>query len=93
MQQAIKDYKKALEDLRSRGKDGLLEEVLVQNFMLIFGAKPGYGVSSNTKLIYDVMNCFENFYDKLTQTVMIPGALNCLHGSDTNIEIVCSSML
>ena len=56
--------------------------------MLIFGAKPGYGVKGDTKLIFDVMSCFEKFYDKLTQTVSIPTALNFLKGSDTNIEIV-----
>ena len=61
--------------------------------MLIFGAKPGNSVTGDTKLIFDVMSCFENFYDKLTQTVSIPTALNCLKGSDTNIEIVSSSML
>ena len=76
-----------------RGKYGLLEDILVQNFMLIFGAKPGVGVKSDTKLIHDVMSCFQKFYEKLTQTVMIPTVLNCLQGSDTNIEIVQSSML
>ena len=61
--------------------------------MLLFGAKPGNGVSTNTKFIFDVMSCFERFYDKLTQIVTFPNILDCLHGSDTNIEIVQSSML
>ena len=77
----------------SRGKDSLIEDVFVQNFMMIFGAKPGDGVSTDTKLIPDVMRCFENYYDRLTYTITFPNILACLQGSDTNIEIVQSSML
>ena len=61
--------------------------------MLIFGAKPGDGVSTDTKLIPDVMRCFEQYYEKSTQTVLFPSVLDYLQGSDTNIEIVQSSML
>ena len=61
--------------------------------MLIFGAKPGDSVSTDTKLITDVMKCFELYYDKETQTVLFPNVLDYLQGSDTNIEIIQSSML
>ena len=39
----------------TRGKDNLLEKVVVQNFMFLFGAMPGNGVSAETNLIVDVM--------------------------------------
>jgi hypothetical protein len=61
--------------------------------MLLFGAKPGNGISTKTQFIFDVMSCFEKYYDILTQTVMLPTVLDNLKGSDTNIEIVVSSML
>ena len=61
--------------------------------MLFFGARPGKGVKENTNFIVDVMSCIENYYDKLTQTVTLPNIFDCLQGSDTNIEIVQSSML
>ena len=61
--------------------------------MLLFGAKPGNGISTKTQFIFDVMSCFEKYYDILTQTVMLPTVLDQLKGFDTNIEIVVSSML
>ena len=61
--------------------------------MLLFGAKPGNGVSTKTQFIFDVMSCFEKYYDISTQTVMLPHVFDYLKGSDTNIEIVQSSML
>ena len=61
--------------------------------MFLFGEKPGFGIKEKTKFIFDVMSCFEKFYDKLAQTVTIPNVLDFLQGTDTNIEIVKSSML
>ena len=61
--------------------------------MLIFGAKPGYTVSENTKLIYDVMQNFEKLYDRQTLIAEFPGILNSLKGTDTEIEIISSSTL
>jgi hypothetical protein len=37
--------------------------------MLVFGAKPGYGVKIDTKLVKDVMSCFHVHYDKTCQIV------------------------
>ena len=61
--------------------------------MLIFGAKPGYGVSDKTKLIFDVMQNFEKFYDRQTLIAEFPAILDSLKGTDTNIEIIQSSTL
>ena len=61
--------------------------------MLIYGAKPGYGVRIDTKLIRDAMICFQELYEKDTQIVQVPDALDSLIGSDANIEIVTSSIL
>ena len=61
--------------------------------MFLFGAKPGYGVSAETKLIFDIMINFEKFYDRQSLTALFPDILARLQGSDTNIEIVQSSML
>ena len=66
---------------------------MVQNFMFLFGTKPGRGVDAKTKFIFDVMSCFEKFYDLPTQLVTFPNVVDYLKGSDTNIEIVQSSML
>ena len=55
--------KKRLTRRLSRG-DAIIEKVyLVQNFMLLFGTKPGRGVDAKTDFIFDVMRCFEKFYD------------------------------
>ena len=71
----------------------LVEDVLIDNFMLIYGSKPGYGVKIDTKLIRDVMRCFLELYDMHSLTVTLPKILDQLQGSDTNIEIVTSSNL
>ena len=71
----------------------LVEDVLIDNFMLIYGSKPGYGVKIDTKLIRDVMRCFLELYDMHSLTVTLPNILDQLQGSDTNIEIVTSSNL
>ena len=47
-----------------------------QNFMLIYGAKPGMGVNIDTKLIHDVMTCFLELYNKKTLTVLLPDILD-----------------
>ena len=70
-----------------------MEERLIQNFMLIYGSRPGYGVKIDTKLIRDVMRCFMELYCKVTLTVKLPAIFENLQGSDTNIEIITSSML
>ena len=77
----------------TRGQESLLETTKQMNFMFLFGAKPGYGVSAETKLIFDIMINFEKFYDKATQTVTFPDIFNLLEGSDSSIEIIQSSML
>ena len=56
--------------------------------MLILGSAPRFGVKVDTKIIKDVMNCFLQKYNKLSQTVMFPAIIKGLRGSDTNIEIV-----
>ena len=63
------------------------------NFMLLYGGKPGVIVSAETKFITDIMSNIERLYDKPTQTIDIPHIFDFLEGSDTNIEIVVSSML
>ena len=75
-----------------RGED-LLEISMPSNFLLVFGAKPGNIVSIDTKLIQEVMEMFEKFYDPITLTAMFPVILESLQGSDSKIEIVQSSML
>ena len=80
----------ALGDGRGKAR---IAELIVQNFMLIFGAKPGYGVSDKTKLIFDVMQNFEKFYDRQTLIAEFPAILDSLKGTDTNIEIIQSSTL
>ena len=47
----------------------LVEDNITENFMLVFGAKPGYGVKIDTKLVKDVMACFHDLYDKTCQIV------------------------
>ena len=47
----------------------LVEDNITENFMLVFGAKPGYGVKIDTKLVKDVMSCFHDLYDKTCQIV------------------------
>ena len=61
--------------------------------MLLVGAEPGLGVNEDTSLIKDAMYNFKHLYDKQSLTVQIPGILQNLQGSDTNIEIITSTML
>ena len=56
--------------------------------MLLLGSAPRFGVKVDTKIIKDVLDCFLQQYNKLSQTVMFPAIIKGLRGSDTNIEIV-----
>ena len=60
------NLEKKLTRKNSRGEDSRVEDTMVQNFMLIFGAKPGDSVIADTKLIRDITRCFEQFYDLFT---------------------------
>ena len=87
-----KDAKNTEEKEEGRGT-GCLEIPMPANFLLVYGAKPGNIVSTDTKLIQEVMDMFEKFYDRETLTALFPEILGSLQGSDSNIEIVQSSML
>ena len=63
------------------------------NYIFILGSPPKRGVKIDTKLIRDVMACFLQQYDKLSQTVMFPKVIKQLRGTDTNIEIVTTLTL
>ena len=62
----------------SRGAYSLVLDVVTQNFMFLFGSKPGFGVVENTKLIKDVMRSFGELYCKETLTVQFPDILDQL---------------
>ena len=57
------------------------------------GAGPGGGVKSDTKIIRDILLTFKQLYDKDNLIVEIPRIFNQFQGSDTQIEIITSSML
>ena len=61
--------KKEEKEKVSRGAYSLVQDVVTQNFMFLFGSKPGFGVIENTKLIKDVMRSFGELYCKETLTV------------------------
>ena len=57
------------------------------------GAGPGGGVKSDTKIIRDILLTFKQLYDKDNLIVEIPKIFKQFQGSDTQIEIITSSML
>ena len=57
------------------------------------GAGPGGGVKSDTKIIRDILLCFKQLYFKDSLIVEIPKIFKQFQGSDTQIEIITSSML
>ena len=63
------------------------------NYIFILGSAPKFGVKVDTKLIRDVMDCFTQQYNKLSQTVMFPNVIKQLRGTDTNIEYVTTLTL
>ena len=75
------------------GATGLIKTVQVQNFMLVVGTSPGSQVASDCTIIRDAVGNFMQFYDKPTLTIRFPEILRQLQGTDTNIEIITSSML
>ena len=88
------DKAEDIQGIKGAGRGvGYLEPLMPANFMLLYGGKPGVIVSAETKFITDIMSNIERLYDKPTQTIDIPHIFDFLEGSDTNIEIVVSSML
>ena len=61
--------------------------------MLVVGTNPGSGVEADTKLIKDVLGKFCELYCKKTLTIQFPEVFQQLKGTDTEIEIITSSML
>ena len=61
--------------------------------MFLVGAAPGRGVKSDTKLIRDALLTIKQLYDKQDLIVQFPDIFKQLRGSDTQIEIITSSML
>ena len=61
--------------------------------MLVVGTSPGSAVASDCTIIRDAVGNFMQFYDKPTLTIRFPEILRQLQGTDTNIEIITSSML
>ena len=61
--------------------------------MLVVGTAPGSAVAADCTIIRDAINNFMHFYDKQTLNIRFPEILRQLQGTDTNIEIINSSML
>ena len=57
------------------------------------GTGLGGGVKSDTKIVRDILLTFRHLYNKDNLTVEIPKIFNKFQGSDTQIEIITSSML
>ena len=93
MEIALEEESKEKKKDALRGGENLTLGESVQNFMLIAGAAPIYGVKSDTKLIQDVLLTFMQLYDKRNRIVEFPEIFKQLRGSDSHIEIITSSIL
>ena len=60
----------------------------MHNYMLIFGCAPDKELVLGTNMIRDVMRCFVQGYNKLTQEVIFPENLHLLRGCESRIELV-----
>ena len=65
---------KVASEAMCRGKSELVHPDQ-SNYIFILGSRPRHGVKIDTKLIRDVMTCFMQQYDKLSQTVMFPNVI------------------
>ena len=71
----------------------LTENIVFQNFILLFGAEPGVGVPADTKMVEDIMNTLTTKVDKMKFTVELPSVLDDMQGRDTALEMITSSPL
>ena len=64
-----------------------------ENYLLIFGSKPGKLTSAETKMAFEIAYTMCHDYDKGNITIQIPQLFDFFKGQDANLEIVTSPTL
>ena len=78
--------KKNLSEQGYRGNTDYLPPIHRQNYLFTYGAQPGYGVISGTKMIADVRKAIVKGFDRKDLTVRIPDTYTLLVGRDATFE-------
>ena len=61
---------------------------MAQNFLLIFGEKPGKSVRADTDMASEVVNCMMQRYDKDSLSIKVPQIFSNLKSKDAKFEFV-----
>jgi hypothetical protein len=68
------------------GNTSLLPKKKVMNFVIMYGAPPGRGVASATKMVSDVRLSVFRGYSRADLTLIVPDIFAHLEGNDANFE-------
>ena len=63
-------------------------EEAAQNFLFVFGHRPGKGIQAETLMVFEIVQMLTQEYDTETLSIQIPSAFDFLKGDDVNFEIV-----
>ena len=82
----FEEMSKTLSEQGYRGNTDYLPSILRQNYVFTYGAQPGYGVLSGTKMIADVRKAMIKGFDRKDLTLRIPKVYANLVGRDASFE-------
>ena len=80
------EISKNLSEQGYRSNTDYLPSIQRQNYLFTYGAQPGYGVLSGTKMIADVREAIVKGFDRKDLTVRIPYVYTNLVGRDATFE-------
>ena len=77
----------------NRGNGKHAKNIHNQNFILIYGTRPGLVVKADTKMMEEVAERMENRFDKNSFTLSIPKMFDDMIGVDADFEMISSQTL
>ena len=78
---------------KNRGNVKRLEVPAVENFCLVFGCEPSFGVSVKTAMVKDFIEHMHRSSDPISGVVQLPKCLQTMEGKDAKFETVSSSKI
>ena len=84
------DYESLNKNEKNRG-DAQSQSATVQNFVLVFGCRPGKGVKANTKMVKEFTKTMLEKYEMINFSLTFSEVFENLHSNDANFEMASSN--
>ena len=78
-------------DKAQRGDEIYSKKIIRQNWIMLYGSEPGFGVRADTKMVKEFADIFIHRYEKKFFTLLLPDVLNDMFSVDANMEMSASS--